>query len=114
VYYAEPMLENYTYSTTSWPEPTRQKFAELNDLDPKSMRPLATAGKSRPQPEEIPTPGRDSTEAHLSAFFDSVRTRTEPFEDGEMGSLCATVGHMVNLSHKARKEVTWDGAAVLT
>ena len=114
VHYAEPMLENYTYSTTAWPEPTRRKFAELNDLDPKSMRPLATAGISRRPPEEIPTPGRDSTEAHLAAFYDSVRTRKEPFEDGEMGSLCATVGHMVNLSHKARKEVTWDGASVLT
>jgi predicted dehydrogenase len=114
VYYAEPMLENYNYSTTAWPEPTRQKFAESNDLDPKTMRPLATAGKSRPEPEEIPTPGRDSTEAHLAAFFESVRTRTEPFEDGEMGSLCATVGHMVNLSYKARKEVSWDGSAVLT
>ena len=30
------------------------------------MRPLATAGISRRPPEEIPTPGRDSTRATMS------------------------------------------------
>jgi predicted dehydrogenase len=110
VYHPEPVLENFEYSTNSWPEATKKKYAELNDIDPESMRPNATAKVKRPKPEEIETPGTESTEAHLAKFYDSVRTRKEPVENAEMGSLCATVGHMVNLSYKARKEARWDAA----
>jgi predicted dehydrogenase len=111
VYHPEPMLENYSYSTAAWPKAARQRYAEQHDLDPASMRPRATASVSKPPAETIETPGRDSTEAHLAKFYDSVRSRRQPVEDAEMGHLCAAVGHMVNLSHKARKEITWDAAA---
>ncbi|HYE74716.1 MAG TPA: Gfo/Idh/MocA family oxidoreductase, partial [Blastocatellia bacterium] len=110
VYYPEPMLEDFTYSTNSWPAETKKKYAEMNDLDPALMRPNATAKMQRPKSEEIETPGMESTQAHLAKFYDSVRTRKEPFENAEMGSQCATVGHMVNLSMKARKEAKWDAA----
>ncbi len=108
VYYPEPQLENYTYSTTSWPESTRRAYAEQNDLDAESMRPLLTAEMKTPPPEPIETPGRESTQEHLAKFFDSVRTRKEPTENADMGGRCATIGHMVNLSHKERKEARWD------
>ena len=108
VYFSEPALEDYAYSTNSWPEATKRKYAEMNDLDPKSMRPRATANTRRPKPEEIATPGTEATQAHLAKFFDSVRTRKEPVENAEMGHLCAAVGHLVNLSYKARKEVRWE------
>lgn len=108
VYTAEPMLEDFTYSTNSWPAATKQKFAELNDLDPALMRPRATAQLDWGKPEEIRTAGADATEAHLQKFYDSVRSRKEPVENGVMGSYCATVAHMVNLSYKHRKEVRWD------
>ena len=104
----EPQLENYTYSTNSWPAATKRKYAELHDLDPDSMRPKATAGMKTPEPEPIDTPGHESTEAHLAKFFDSVRTRKPPVEDATMGGHCAIVGHMVNLSFKARKDARWD------
>jgi predicted dehydrogenase len=110
VYHPEPVLEDFTYSTNSWPAETKKKFAEMNDLDPASMRPKATAQLRPPKPEEVATPGTESTEAHLAKFYESVRSRKEPVENGVMGSLCATVGHMVNLSYKARKEVRWDKA----
>jgi predicted dehydrogenase len=109
VYYREPMLENYGYSTRSWPEATRMKFAELNDLDPASMRPQATAGLTKPEPEEFQAEG-DATERHLAKFFDHVRTRSEPVENAAMGGRCATVGHMVNLSNEAQTQATWDAA----
>lgn len=108
VYYPEPMLENYTYSTNAWPQDTRERYAELHDLDPATMRPKATAGMTRPEPQEIQVPGRDSTELHLERFFESVRTRIDPFENAEMGHLCATVGHMVNLSYDSHREIRWD------
>ncbi len=75
------------------------------------MRPKAIASQKPGEPEPIDTPGRESTEAHLGKFYDSVRTRKEPVENGEMGHLCATVGHMVNISHKAGKTVTWNAAS---
>lgn len=111
VLHREPQLESYAYSTRSWPEATKRRYAELNDLDPESMRPKATANVKQQEPEAIETPGRESTEAHLTKFYDSVRTRQEPEENGEMGHLCATVGHMVNISHKAGKSARWDAAA---
>jgi predicted dehydrogenase len=108
VYYAEPMLEDYTYSTNSWPKATREKFAELHDVDPASMRPRSTATMTRPEPQVIAVAGTEATQQHLTKFYESVRTRTEPVENVEMGHLCATVGHMVNLSHKQRREMRWD------
>jgi predicted dehydrogenase len=108
VYHSEPVLENYTYSTNAWPKATREKFAELHDVDPETMRPTKTASLKKPEPQAIEVPGRDSTELHLEKFFASVRTRTEPFENAEMGHLCATVGHMVNLSYRSHREMRWD------
>jgi hypothetical protein len=108
VYHSEPVLENYTYSTNAWPKATREKFAELHDVDPETMRPTKTASLKKPEPQAIEVPGRDSTELHLEKFFDSIRTRTEPFENAEMGHLCAAVGHMVNLSYRSHREMRWD------
>jgi predicted dehydrogenase len=110
VYYAEPQLENYTYSTNHFSAAMKQKFAEVHDLDPQTMRPRATSGMKAPPAEPIDTPGQESTQAHLAKFYNSVRTRTQPVEDATMGGHCATVGHMVNLSFKARKEARWDKA----
>ena len=95
-------------STNAWPKATREKYAELHDLDPAAMRPKETAAMKKPDPQEIEVPGRDSTELHLERFFESVRTRTEPFENAEMGHQCATVGHMVNLSYRSHREMRWD------
>jgi predicted dehydrogenase len=111
VLHREPVLENYTYATNSWTDELKRTFAERNDLDPASMRPRATANVTRPDPEAIATPGRESTEAHLAKFYDSVRTRVQPFEDARMGHQCATVGHMVNLSYRQRSEARWDTAS---
>lgn len=108
IYYAEPMLENYTYSTNHFSAAAKAKFAEMNDLDPQSMRPRATSSLKVPPPEPIDTPGQDATEAHLAKFYDSVKTRKQPLEDATVGHHCATVGHMVNLSFKAKKDALWD------
>jgi predicted dehydrogenase len=107
VHHREPMLENYSYSTASWPEETRATFARRNDLDPDSMRPRATADVMAPDPEEFRAEG-DATARHLSKFLAHVRDRSEPVENAEMGGRCATVGHMVNLSQRAGTHATWN------
>lgn len=108
IYYPEPVLEDFRYSTDSWTAAMKQKFAELNDLDPASMQPRATAQLTPGKPEKFKSSGPDSTDAHLAKFYASVRSRQEPVENGVMGGHCATVGHMVNLSYKQRGEVRWD------
>lgn len=108
----EPMLENYTYSTNHFAAAQKDAFAARHDLDRATMRPKATAGVKPPPVEEIPIEGGDATVPHMAAFYDSVRTRKEPFEDATMGHRCATVGHMINMSHKAGTVMTWDGTRV--
>jgi len=110
VYHAEPILENYSYSTNHFSKAAKEKFAELHDVDPQSMRPRATASMKRPEPQVIETPGTDSTERHLQKFFDAVRTRTEPTENAAAGHRYATIGHMVNVSYRAQKPATWNAA----
>lgn len=108
VYHPEPVLEDFRYSTDSWTAATKQKFAELNDLDLASMQPKATVNLTAGNPEKIKSSGPEATGAHLARFYESVRSRKEPVENGVMGNYCATVGHMVNLSYKHRGEVRWD------
>ena len=110
VYHAEPVLENFTYSTNHFPAAAKQKYAELHDLDPASMRPRATSTLKRPDPEPIETPGPESTEQHLQKFFECVRTRTEPVENAAAGHRYATVGHMVNVSYRAQAPARWNAA----
>ena len=114
VVHDEPMLENYTYSTNHFPEAQKDAFAAQHDLDRASMRPRAALGRKPAPPEEIKVEGGDATVPHLAAFFDAMRTRKEPFENAVMGHQCATVGHMVNISHRQGTHVRWDGQRVTT
>jgi predicted dehydrogenase len=111
VLHREPVIENYTYATNRWTDELKRSYAERHDLDPATMRPRATAALTKPAPEAIETPGPDSTEEHLRRFYDSVRTRRQPTQDARMGHQCATVGHMVNLSHRQQAEARWDTAS---
>jgi predicted dehydrogenase len=110
VYHSEPILENYTYSTNHFSKAAKAKFAELHDIDPESMRPRATSSMKRPEPQEIQTPGTESTQRHLEKFFECVRTRTEPTENAAAGHRFATVGHMVNVSYRAQKPAKWNAS----
>lgn len=111
VVHPEPVLENYGYSTAHFSKEGREKFFQQHDVDPQSRRPRATATVKPGAAETIETQGPDSTEAHLAKFLESVRTRTGPFEDAEMGHRCATVGHMCNISLKEKRDVRWDQGA---
>jgi predicted dehydrogenase len=111
VLHQEPILENYGYSTAHFPQRVRERFFEQHDVDPQTRRPRATATKKAPPSETIDTPGRDSTELHLAKFVDSIRSRKPPVQDAEMGHLCATVGHMCNISLRQKTIARWDKGA---
>lgn len=114
VLHHEPVLENFTYSTNHFAADQKDRFAEREGLDRASMRPKATAGLKASPAEEIKVEGPDSTVLHLTKFFDAVRSRKEPVENAVMGHQCATVGHMINISHRQETMVKWDGKRVLT
>jgi hypothetical protein len=114
VVHDEPMVENYTYSTNHLPADQKDAFAAKHEVDRATMRPRATATAKAAPIEEIKVEGGDATVPHMAAFYDSVRTRKEPFENAVMGHQCATVGHMVNISHREGTLVKWDGKRVNT
>ncbi len=106
-YYREPVRESYWYSTLGWPEKARLAFYEANNIDPQTHRPRNTPEGGKPETFNV---AGDHLELHMKAFFEAVRTRRQPFEDVEFGSLAATVGHMVNLSYRSGKPAFWDQA----
>jgi hypothetical protein len=55
--------------------------------------------------------GRDATAVHVARFFDAVRTRKPPVEDGTRGHHAAAAAHMVNESIRKGRAVEWDAAA---
>ncbi len=54
--------------------------------------------------------GEDATFVHLARFFESVRTRQAPVEDGERGHRAAAAAHLVNESVRQGRPVEWDAA----
>jgi hypothetical protein len=47
----------------------------------------------------------------VARFFDAVRTRKPPVEDGTRGHHAAAAAHMVNESIRKGRAVEWDSAA---
>jgi predicted dehydrogenase len=105
----EHIVEGNDWIVASWPTELEKAYR----ADP--------AVKSREMPETWPAQlwsqseswrqvGRDATFAHMARFFDSVRTRKPPVEDGRRGHHAAAVAHMVNESIRRKAPVTWDFA----
>jgi predicted dehydrogenase len=81
-----------------WADPEVQK-REMPDTWPSQMQQTGESWR------EV---GPDSTEIHVSRFFDSVRTRKPSVEDGRRGHHAAAVAHMVNESVRRKTPVFWD------
>ena len=58
------------------------------------------------QPED----GRsaDSTYDHCANFIASVRTRTKPVADVEIGHRASTVAHLGNIAFRSGQKIVWD------
>ncbi|MDA2938286.1 hypothetical protein MYX75_08500, partial [Acidobacteria bacterium AH-259-A15] len=44
--------------------------------------------------------GQDPTIAHLARFFESVKTRRQPYQDALVGHRAASCAHMINLAQE--------------
>lgn len=98
----EDHREGYSYSIDSWPKALQEEFWKEGNHREEARR-------SRPKPEVLPTSDRmDATALHLLEFFESVRSRKECAENAEVGHYAAAAGHMVNISYRSGKKVSWD------
>jgi predicted dehydrogenase len=101
---AEYKKENYEYSIDSWPKAMQESF-----LNQDNHRAESEGTGIKPSPENLEFADKpDATVLHLANFMDAVRTRQPSYETAEVGHLAAAAGHMVNLSYRSGKRMSWN------
>ncbi|HEY6549266.1 MAG TPA: Gfo/Idh/MocA family oxidoreductase, partial [Vicinamibacteria bacterium] len=107
----EHPVEGNGWIVESWPEALERAYYE----DPKIVaaeRPERWEPRLEGRGETFTEVGEDATLVHLRRFFESVRTRKAPVEDGERGHRAAAAAHLVNESvRKGARPMEWDAAA---
>ena len=106
----EHPVEGNGWVVESWAEELQKAYYS----DPKNVaaeRPSEWSPRLQSRGETYSEVGEDSTKVHLERFFESVRTRTPPVEDGERGHRAAAAAHLVNESVRSGRPVQWDAAA---
>ena len=98
------------YSIYGWPAEMRKKYLEQWAKEHPETAPLA--GSVDQQAESYATPPHYSdTVDHLANFFDSVRTRKQPVENGVFGNNAAIACHLANYSYFNNSVAKWDAEA---
>ena len=107
----EHPVEGNGWIVESWPEELERAYYE----DPKVVaaeRSDRWAPRLEGRGETFAEVGENDTLVHLRRFFDCVRTRNAPVEDGERGHRAAAAAHLVNESvRKGGRPLEWDAAA---
>jgi predicted dehydrogenase len=98
------------YSIYGWPEGLRKQYLAQWEAEHPATAPLG--GNVDPEAESFGLPpGYNDTVDHLANFFNSVRTRKAPVEDGEFGNNAAIACHLANYSYFNGTVANWDAAA---
>jgi predicted dehydrogenase len=107
----EHPVEGNDWVVTSWPEEMEKAYY----ADPKviaSEKPDLWAPRLDPRGETYAEVGEDATKVHMARFFESVRARRPPVEDGDQGHRAAAAAHLVNESvRKGGRPLEWDAAS---
>ncbi|HLY63165.1 MAG TPA: Gfo/Idh/MocA family oxidoreductase [Terriglobia bacterium] len=96
--------EGYQYSIDSWPKEMQEQFWNIG----------SHRDEAKPTSKWEASSIEDKTDAvpvHMAEFFDCVRTRKECSENAQVGHYAASAGHMVNISYRSGKKVSWDAAS---
>jgi predicted dehydrogenase len=102
--------EDNRWVVRSWPEALEKAYYD----DPKvqaAESPFLAPGHMVAGEEHWRSEGRDAGYLHLANFFESVRTRTPPFEDALFGHRAASCAHLVNQSIREKRMIEWDAPA---
>jgi predicted dehydrogenase len=100
----EKHREGYQYSIDSWPKVLQEQFWNQGEHRAEAQPTSKWEGSSI----EDKT---DAVPVHMAEFFDCVRSRKECSENAEVGHYAASAGHMVNISYRSGKKVSWDSAS---
>jgi predicted dehydrogenase len=103
----EHVVEGNGWIVSSWPTELEKAYWTNPEVQKKEM-PGTWPPQMWSQGESWTEVGPDSTFVHMARFFDSVRSRKPPVEDGRRGHHAAAVAHMVNESVKRKAPVSWD------
>lgn len=97
----EKHREGYQYSIDSWPKELQEQFwNEGNHREEAKPASKWEASSIEDKTDAVPV--------HMAEFFECVRTRKECSENAVVGNYAASAGHMVNISYRSGKKVTWD------
>jgi predicted dehydrogenase len=104
-FYPENVMEDNRWIVESWPK-------ALEDAYYKDPKVIESELKQPPQakPQKVRDQGPEPTTAHFGHFFASVRSRQPYWEDALAGHHAAACAHMVNLSAKQKRPVSWNFA----
>ena len=104
-FYPENVMEDNRWIVESWPralEDAYYKDPKVIETELRQPKPAA--------PQKFRDDGPEPTTAHFGYFFDSIRTRKPYWEDALAGHHAAACAHMVNLSAKQKRPVSWNFA----
>lgn len=107
VFTPEVVHEDNRWVVESWEEDLARAYYD----DPKVQAeetPDTWKPQMKPESESWKEWGNNATQVHLAHFFDSVRTRTPPVEDANMGHCAASCAHIINESLRREAPVHWD------
>ena len=109
VFRPERAREDNRWVVRSWPEALEQAYYDdpkVQQIESPWLQDAGVAGGA----ESWVLEGRDDTYTHIAAFFEAVRSRTQPVEDARFGHRAAACAHMVNRSIREKRVVEWEGA----
>ncbi len=98
------------YSVIGWPAELRKKYLAQWAVEHPSSAPLASEVDPEAESYTVP-PHYNDTADHLANFFQSVRTRKAPVEDGVFGNNAAIACHLANYSYFNNTVAKWDAEA---
>ncbi len=104
-FYPENVMEDNRWIVESWPRTLEDAYYK----DPKVIETELRQPKSA-TPQKFRDEGPEPTTAHFGHFFDSIRSRQPYWEDAVAGHHAAACAHMVNLSAKQKRSVSWNFA----
>jgi len=98
------------YSVIGWPAESRNKYLAQWAAEHPGTAPLVGSVDSQSEGYATP-PHYSDTVDHLANFFNSVRTRKAPVEDGVFGNNAAIACHLANYSYFNDTVAKWDAEA---
>jgi predicted dehydrogenase len=98
------------YSIIGWPAGLRNQYLAQWNTEHPQMAPLTAKTEEEGESFAVPQ-GYNDTADHVAGFFNAVRTRVQPVENGEFGNHAAIACHLANYSYFNKTAAVWDSAA---